>query len=141
MGYSMDLKQISLQKYMEILKNQNLLPSRRILLDGLEAKFQRIAGADITNLLELKTSLSSSMRLSAFAAKTNIPEDYLVILKRELGSLEQNPVPISDFPGISKQAVLKLSEHKLKTSKDLYSVFLAEGDMEAISERTGVSRA
>ncbi len=140
MGYSIDLKQISLQKYMEMLKNQNLLPGRRILLDELEAKFQRMAGADIRNLFELKSSLSSPQKLSAFAAKTDISEDYLVILKRELGSLEQKPVPISDFPGISKQTILKLSEHNIKTSKALYSLFLTEGDMEAISGKTGISR-
>ena len=45
MRYSIDLTGISLQSYQEILKKQNLLPSRRILRDDSETNFQRIADA------------------------------------------------------------------------------------------------
>jgi hypothetical protein len=138
MGYAIDLKQISIQEYKEILKNQNLLPGRRSLLDALEEKFSRIADAGIGNLFELKNSLSTPHKLSALSAKTNIPEDYLVILKRELSSLDQKPVPISDFPGVSEQTVHRLLEHSIKTSKDFYNMFMTARGGEVISVKTGV---
>ena len=46
MSYSIDLTRISLQTFQDILKRKNLLESRRILQNDLEANFQRIAGAD-----------------------------------------------------------------------------------------------
>lgn len=139
MGYAIELKQISIQKYMEILRNQNLLPGRRILLEELEVKFRRITAVGIGNLHELKNSLATPQKLSVFSAKTAISEDYLIILKRELGSLAQKPVPISEFPGVSGQSVLKLAKHNAKTSKDFYNMCPADGDMEAMTRKTGIS--
>lgn len=141
MGYAMDLKQITIQAYREILKIQNLLPGRRCLLDGLDEKFMSMADAGIDNLFALKSSLSTSDRLSALTKKTNIPEEYLVILKRELNSLDQKPVPISDFPGVSEQTVRSLSACKIKTSKDLYNLIETTGEAEAICASTGIGKS
>jgi len=69
MGYSVDLNKISILRYREILKKQNLLPSRKILLENLEENFHRIAATGIDNLAELKNNISSTQRLFAFAAK------------------------------------------------------------------------
>ena len=132
MSYTIDLEKISLKKYGEILQSQDLLPSRRILLDELEAKLCRIADAGVNNLLELKQNLSSPSKLSSFSVRTNIPEDYLVILKRELGSLEQKPVPIASFPGISELIVIKLKEQNIHTSRDLYHLIITKKDQEAV---------
>ncbi|SMC49487.1 protein of unknown function [Papillibacter cinnamivorans DSM 12816] len=138
MSYTIDLKRISIQVYRGILKNQNLLPGRRSLLNALEERFRRMADAGIGNLFELKNNLSTPQKLSALSAKTKIPEDYLVILKRELSSFDQKPVPISDFPGVNEQTVHRLLEHSIKTSKDFYNMFMAAGGDEAISSKTGV---
>lgn len=139
MGYTIELKQISIQKYLEILRNQNLLPGRRILLEEPDEKFRRITGAGIGNVHELKNSLSTPQKLSAFSSKTAISENYLVILKREIGSLEQKPVPISEFPGVSGHISLKLSERSVKTSKDIYDICQADRNMEEVSRKTGIS--
>ena len=122
MGYSIDLSKISIDRYKEILKNQNLLPGRRMLLENLDNNFDRITNAGVRNLAELKSSLSSKQKLSAFAEKTGISEDYLTILKREMGSLEQKPVPFSDFPGIPGDIVSALLSKGIKSSKDVYEM-------------------
>ncbi len=70
-----------------------------------------IADAGIGNLSALKKAVSSPQKLSKFAAQTHISEEYLTILKRELGSLEQKPVPISDFPVLSAQTIQTLAKH------------------------------
>jgi len=57
-----------------------------------------MAKTGIQNLAELKNNLSPANRLTAFSEKTGVTENYLTILKREMRSLEQKPVPISDFP-------------------------------------------
>jgi hypothetical protein len=139
MSYTIELKRIPVQTYMEILKNQNLLPGRRILLENIEMNFQKIINAGIGTLCELKNSLSTPLKISAFSTATTISEDYLVILKREMSSLEQKPVLISDFPGISGETVSRLSDTRVKTSKDFFDLFHLNEDIAAFSEKTGIS--
>lgn len=139
MSYTIEIQRIPVQTYRKILKNQNLLPSRRILLEDIETNFQKIMDAGIGNLCELKNSLSTPQKISAFSSATAIPENYLAILKREMGSLEQKPVSISDFPGIKKETVSKLSGNHVKTSKDFFNLCHLNKSIGAVSEKTGVS--
>lgn len=138
MGYSVDLNRIPILRYMEILKKQNLLPGRKILLENLEENFHKMAAAGIHNLAELKNNISSAQRLFAFASKTGVPENYLTILKREMGSLEQKPVPISDFPGISANTVSILLNKSIRTSKDVYDLAINPNNISIVSREMGV---
>ena len=138
MGYSIDLNQISSPRYMEILKKQNLLPGRKILLENLEENFHRMAATGIHNLAELKNNMSSAGRLSAFAVKTGIPENYLTILKRELGSLEQKPVPVIDFSGISANTVSILQNKRIRTSKEVYDFTVGPNNISIASREMGI---
>jgi hypothetical protein len=138
MGYNVDLNQISILRYMEMLKKQKLLPGRKILLENLEENFHRIAAMGIDNLAELKTNMSSSQRLSAFVAKTGVPENYLTILKREMGSLEQKPVPISAFPGISANTISTLENKHIRTSKDVYDLVINPDNIFVVSREMGL---
>jgi nucleotidyltransferase/DNA polymerase involved in DNA repair len=138
MGYSVDLNQIPLRQYMESLKKQKLLPGRKILLENLEENFHRITAVGIGNLAELKNNISSTPRLAAFAAKTGVPENYLIILKREIGSLEQKPVAISDFPDISANTISALLNKHIKTSKDVYNLTINPNNISATSREIGI---
>ena len=139
MGYNIDLKQIPILRYMEMLKNQNLLPGRRILLENLEENFRSMANIGIHNLAELKKDLSSAQRLSTFAEKTGIPENYLTILKREMGSLEQKPVTISDFPGVSADTIAILLSKSVKTSKDVFGLAINPDNISTVSREMGIT--
>ncbi|MDR0471584.1 MAG: DUF4332 domain-containing protein [Nitrososphaerota archaeon] len=138
MGYSVDLNQIPLLQYMESLKKQKLLPGRKILLENLEENFHRITAVGIGNLAELKNNISSTPRLAAFAAKTGVPENYLIILKREIGSLEQKPVAIPDFPDISANTISALLNKHIKTSKDVYNLTINPNNISATSREIGI---
>lgn len=139
MSYSIEMKRIPVQTYREMLKNQNLLPGRRILLEDIEMNFQKIMNTGIVNLYELKNILSTPQKITAFSSAAAIPENYLTILKREMGSLEQKPVLISDFPGIKKETVSKLSGGHVKTSKDFFNLCCLSREIGEVSEKTGVS--
>ncbi len=123
MTYKIDLKQISVQEYKEILNNQNLLPGRRILLTEIDENFKRIVDSGVSDLSVLKSNLSSGKKLSSFSLKTGISVEYLTILRRELGSLEQKSVDISDFPNINEEIIVSLSSHGIKTSKEFYESY------------------
>lgn len=127
MGYSLDLKNISLKVYKGMLSNQNLLPGRRILQEDLDARFAAIRQAGIKTVFELKNVLSTSGKLSSFAEKTGVCEEYLIILKREIGSLEQKPVPLGDFPGVGANIIGVLNQAAIKTSKDYFYLISGGG--------------
>ena len=118
MRYSLDLKQITVTDYELLLKNQNLLPGRRILREEIDGRFEAIRRMGIDTADHLKKELSTPQKLAAFAQKSGITEEYLVILKRELGSLEQKPVPLSSFPDMDAALLEKLEERGVLNSKD-----------------------
>lgn len=120
MAYNLDLSNISVDEYKQLLKSQNLLPARKILLDNIDINFELIAKQNINNIEQLKKHLATPQKISSFAALTGIAQDYLIILKRETGSLEQKPVLIDSFPNIDKTLILDLKRKGIKTSKDYY---------------------
>lgn len=118
MRYSLDLSQINVTEYEALLKSQNLLPGRRILLENIERNFSAIRSLGINTAEQLKKELSTPQKIAALAVKSGIPEEYLVILKRELGSLEQKPVPLASFPALDAALLKALEEKGVRSSKD-----------------------
>ncbi len=91
-----------------------------MLLQNIDRNFEVIEKQNIMNIAQLKKQLSAPQKLAALAANTGISEEYLVLLKREIGSLEQKPVPIADFPGVDDAAVAGLNNRGIKTSKECF---------------------
>ncbi len=121
MKYNIDLESLTIHEYKDLLKQQNLLPGRRILWQDIEENFALFDRQGIKYIAELKKIIANPKKLSAFASESGISEEYLVILKREIGSLEKKPVSLSDFPGIDGSLLDKLSESGLRTSKDYWN--------------------
>ena len=120
MEYNLDLDRLSVQEYKDLLKQQNLLPGRRILWQDIDKNFALFESKGIKSVADLKKSLSTPKRITAFATESGLSEEYLVILRREIGSLEQKPVPLLEFPGINASLLEKLAESGLRTSKEYW---------------------
>lgn len=120
MKYNLDLDSLSVQGYKELLKKQNLLPGRRILLHDIDKNFALFEDHGIRTIFQLRKSLSTPQKIASFSAISGISEDYLIILKRETGSLEQKPVSIASFPGINASVISELNGIDIKTSKDYF---------------------
>ena len=120
MAYTLPLDQISLADYQQLLQTQNLLPGRRMLLDQIKQRFSLLTGSGLANVAQLAATLATPNKLSALAAKTGIPEDYLTILRRELGSLMQKPVPLADFPGCDSARIHTLADSGIRSSKEYW---------------------
>lgn len=128
MDYGADLRKISVQTYKELLKEQEPTPGRKVLLQDIDANFDRIEKHGITDLHLLRKALSSPSKLAALALDCGIPEDYLVMLKRETGGLEKKPVLLSDFPGIDPALLSDLNKVGIRTSKDYFESDLSKPD-------------
>lgn len=126
--YNIDLECISTEEYKEILKKQNLLASRRILQQNLDENFVLFERYGMLNLFQLKKSLSTPLKIKSFANQSGITENYLIILKREISSLEQKPVPLSSFPNIDAALIKNLNDVGLRNSKDYWLQHNSEND-------------
>lgn len=120
MSYNMDLSAISVQEYKGLLKQRNLLPGRRLLWQDIDHNFGFFEQQGIANIAELKKQLSTPQKMSSFATATGISEEYLILLKREIGSFDQKPIPIASFPAMDAAVVESLKSRNIKTSKDYY---------------------
>ena len=120
MQYNLDLSVLSLEEYKKILKRQNLLPGRRILWQNIDQNFEIIGNQNVFNIADLKKKLSTPQKLTSFAIVTGISEAYLIILKREIGSLEQKPVAIASFPDLDGVLVTILKIKGIVNSKEYY---------------------
>lgn len=141
MTYTIDIKKISLEDYREILRHQDLLPSRKILQQDLDTNFEAILSLGVSNLHELKSSFSTPKKMDAISNQSKIPLDYLKILKRELGSLIQKPVPIKDFPDLSEDIIDKLKKAQIKSSKDFFEMYSTINDANEIVRNLNLSPA
>jgi len=120
MRYALDLEFITIQEYRTLLMQQNLLPGRKILWNDLDKNFDLFRCRGIKTVAQLKKSLSTPEKIAAFANESEISDEYLVILKREIGSLEQKPVLLSAFPDMDPSFLTKLGNAGLKTSKEYW---------------------
>jgi predicted flap endonuclease-1-like 5' DNA nuclease len=123
--YSLDLKDISLETFKEFLLSKELLPGRRMLHADLDGRFKHIASGGIKNLSDLKKALASPDKLRAFSRAADVSEEYLALLKREAGSLEQKPLPVISFLHMDAETAARLHSAGIKTSRDYYEFYTA----------------
>ena len=118
--YHIDLERIDLDEYWDSLRAARLMPGRKVLHEDMDARLAALEAAGITNLLELAEALKTKQRLAAFAKHSGLDEEYLVVLRREAGSLTPNPVPLDRFPDVSEQDVKTLAKQGVRNSKQLW---------------------
>jgi hypothetical protein len=137
MGYYIDLENISIDKYKEVLKSADLLPSRMILKNNIDEIFSIIKQQNVD---ELRKSLKSKNKLHGFSKQSNLQENYLKILIREINSYRQNPNKIKDFPGITEEIVEKLAKSGIKNTLQLFDKIITHKSRNEISDQTGISK-
>ena len=120
MRYCLNLSRIGLLEYRDLLKAQNLLPGRRMLLDDIDRNFASLLAQGIETLEHLRQRLDTPPKLAALSAASGISEGYLKLLKRESGSFEQAPVPLASFPGLDAALLASLRQVGIINSRDYF---------------------
>jgi hypothetical protein len=139
MGYYIDLKNISIDDYKEILRTADLLPSHMILTKNIDEMFNLIKKRKIENVEELRTALRSKNKLQDFSKHSGISEDYLKILIRNVNGYRQKPNRIKDFPGVSERAILMLEQLGIKNTLQLFDNILTQQSRDELSSQTEIS--
>jgi hypothetical protein len=68
----------------------------------------------------LVEATKSKAKIQCLAQETGIPEEYLTILRREVGHFLPKPVSIIEFPGLDSTMVSKLRRVEIATTLQLF---------------------
>ena len=138
MGYYIDLKSISIDKYKDILRSTELIPSWKILEENIDDNLDVIKSHNFKNLDELLTALKSKDNVKILSKKCGLPEKYLQTLKRVINGYRQKPNNIKDFSCIAKDTVEKLERIGIKNTLKLYEMILTADKRETLSKNTEI---
>ena len=139
MGYYIDFSKVNLTDYKKRLMAVQLVPSRMLLRDNIALKFDKLALQGISNIDELISALKTPKNLAALASASDIEEDYLKILKREINSTIPKPNKFQDFPNIKPETVAVLNEADIKNTTQLYDRIISAKTRKAFESVTGLS--
>jgi hypothetical protein len=140
-GYMPDLSALSLAEFKRMLRTGRLLPSRRPLLDDIDAQFARLEKEGLANVHDLQSALSSATKLKRLAAQTGVPENYLKLLRREVISSLPTPVRFRDVPNLASEAVEKLEALEIPDTEALFPRVCTAAARRKLAEETGFTAA
>jgi len=117
--YHIDLERFSLERFRHSLETGEVLPGRRILKEKIAERFKILESMGIRNLKDLIQALKSPKKLEQFSKKSGLPQDYLVILRREANSHIPKPVNLREIPGVNSVCVERLAAAGIKNTQHL----------------------
>ncbi|MCE1255630.1 MAG: DUF4332 domain-containing protein [Anaerolineae bacterium] len=139
--YYINLKSYSLDVYAAELEQAELLPSRKMLQEDLPARFAVLKAQGLNTLDDLLTALKTPPRIKALALQSAIPEEYLILLKREIGSCFPKTVNLQDFPDISSETIKRLAVEGIHNTYQLFDYVKTAAGRQALSLKTGINKS
>jgi len=141
MGYHIDLKNMSIEAYKEILKTKTLIPSWKVLENDIDKNLSILKTNHINNLDELLLALKDKGKIQEFSRQSGLPENYLAVLKRVVKGYRPKPNRIKDFTYVGNDIVLNLEKIGIKNTLRLYEEILTAEKRNQLSKKTGIGDA
>jgi hypothetical protein len=139
MDYYINLSLISIDSYKAKLESSDLLPSRIILKDKTDERFNYFKSIGISNLQELQQTLRKKDKLAELSKVNCLSGDYLAILLRELNSIHPKPIKMKEFIGISSDTVFKLEKVGIKDTIGLFDNIITPKSRKELANKTGIT--
>lgn len=136
--YYLDFQKYPLETWQGELEESELLPSRQILKEDLESRFKILEENGVSNLQELMDALKTPKKAGEFGQKTGLPEDYLLVLRREVMSMKPGPVNLHKFPGVDPDALKKLQDAGIKNTFHLFKRVKTPPDRKKLSNELSI---
>jgi hypothetical protein len=138
MGYYIDLEKLSIDDYRIKLESAYLPPSRLILKDKLDERFEYFKSIGIKNVKGLILLLKKKEKFAELSKIDCLSGDYLTILLRELNSTLAKPNKIADFIEISKETKINLEKIGISNTVKLYEKVIKKSDRQKLADLTGI---
>ena len=139
MGYTIDFSTLSIDAYGDSLKKKTLIPSQKILQEGLEEKLAYFKSIGIKTVLELQKILKNKKKLSELAQASGLSEIYLTTLLREINGRQPKPRKLMDFVHIPKETIERLQQLGIKNTVHLYGKVLTDQSRRQLAQETGIA--
>ncbi|MDX9883958.1 MAG: DUF4332 domain-containing protein [Prolixibacteraceae bacterium] len=138
MGYYIDFKSLSIDDFQSKLAAADLLPSRCLLKEKLTERFDCFRQKEIRNVYELQQTLKKKSKIEEFARTGIFDENYLIVLLREINSMQPKPCKIEEFRGISPETVACLAKSGVLTTAQLFDRVKTVLARKELSQEAGI---
>ena len=138
MGYYIDLDKISIDDYRIKLETAYLPPSRIMLKDRLDERFEYFKSIGIKNAKELVKMLNRKDSFSELKKVECLSGNYLTILLREINSILPKPNRIKDFKTISKDTISKLESLGVNNTLKLFDRVISPETRKKLAIDSGI---
>lgn len=137
-NYHIDLESYSLDKFRNDLETREVTKSRKPLKEDIPQRFALIKAQGIENLQQLSDALKSKKKLAEFSRASGLPQDYLVLLKREVGSYTPKPFNLSKVPATDPEVISKFETLGIKNTRHLFDHGQTSSERAQLSHQTGL---
>ena len=120
MSYYIDADKVNLEDLLTRITETDLVPSRVLLLENINENFNKLKTNGILTLAEFRKSVKNSKKIAPLANKTNISEEYLTLLRREVEGYFPKAFPLDSFFWLDKNKIAKLVNEGYKNTFLLY---------------------
>jgi hypothetical protein len=136
--YHINLQEFSLNTFKNELSQADLIPSRQILQEQMGERFKILEKNGVQNLQDLSNFLKTPKKAKEFAKKSGLPQDYVLILRREVNSYQPQPVNLDKFPGIKGSTINKLNEAGIKNTAHFFTRVKTAAARNELATETGI---
>lgn len=138
-GYYIDLRKIRLDDLKITLSSGYVLPSRQILKEDIDRRFEVLRSMGIDDLEGLSNELKTKQKVEGFADRSGLPLDYLTILRREVNSYRSKPISLTKIPGVDDEVIEILASAGIKNSQQMYERGRTRSDRTDLARETDLS--
>ncbi len=131
--FSTELSKIKIKDFKDTLQNISLKPSKQILLKDIDEKFKIISSMKVKNLKDLHELLKNRDEYPQLANKLNVPENYLVLLNREVENYIAESIPLKKLKVFSNIEIEDLTDFGIENTQELYEKTAKKDDRDRIS--------
>lgn len=118
--YHIDFNSYTLKNFKKSLSHRDMIPSRQILKENLDENFKIFEQLGFKVVQDLLDAIKTKEKMSQFAEDMELPEGYLVILRREINSFHPSPVKLANIPGININVLKALDKEGIKNSRNMF---------------------
>jgi hypothetical protein len=108
MTFRINTDEISLEDLQRRIETADLVPSRVSLLNGLNDKINKLKKHGVRNLTDLRNLIKTPKKIASFSQITDIDEEYLILLRREIESYFPKPILLRSFDWLPQEEINKL---------------------------------
>ncbi len=138
-SFHLDDQSLGLDWLEERLRNTDLIPSQKPLLDGVSEKISALAEAGVHSLGDLRAALKTEKSLISLSRRSAVEADYLQSLRRAVNGFFPKPRAFKDINWLNEKTIACLDKLGLKNTRQLFEA--ASSGVTGLVKETGLDRS